>query len=110
MEDWLVRAAEGELFKVIPISHRETRQKGDPEVFTDHRLDDVDVRRAVENVRPEVSPTTHLLEGLVMEKFSIGDDELFVAQTSKINRGLFGQGVVGADNDLEGEAGQLLGL
>lgn len=101
----MVRAAEGELFKVIPIFHRETRQEGDPEIFTDHRLDDVDVRRSVENVRPEVSPATHLFEGLVMEKFSIGDDELFVAQTSKVNRGLFSQGMVGADDDLEGEAG-----
>lgn len=106
----MVGTTDGKLFEVIPIFHREACQKGDPEIFTDHRLDNVDVGRPVENVRPEVGPATHLFEGLVMEKFSIGDDELFVAQTSKVNRGLFSQGVVGADDDLEGEAGQLLSL
>ena len=105
VENRLVGTADGDLFDVIPLFHGETRQEGDPEVLADHRLDDVDVGGAVEDVRPEVGPATHLLKGLVVEELGIGDDKLFTFQARKIHCSLFGQGMIGADDDLEGEAG-----
>lgn len=78
MEDRQVGSRDLDLAEGIAWFDGETGQEGDAEVLADHRLDDVDIGGTVENVGTKVGSAAHLFEGLIVEEFGVGDDELFI--------------------------------